>query len=111
MVAGDVTADQVRGLAKAHYGPLAPSEGITPRHRPSEPPQLAERRLTMAMHACPNPMLCGSYLAPERNPGDQNQAAALTLLAELLGGSGTTSVLARALQFDDAKGGLLLGLL
>ena len=28
-----------------------------------------------------------SYLAPERNPGDQQQAAALTVLAELLGGS------------------------
>ena len=44
-----------------------------------------------------------SYLAPERNAGDQAQAAALTYLAELLGGSGTTSVLARALQFDDPK--------
>jgi zinc protease len=40
-----------------------------------------------------------TYLAPERNPGDQARAAALTYLAELLGGNSTTSVLARALQF------------
>ena len=46
------------------------------------------------------PFVTRSYLAAERNPGDQKQSAALVLLAELLGGSPTTSVLARALQFD-----------
>ena len=103
VVAGDVTADQVRSLAMAHYGPLVPSEGIAPRHRPSEPPQLAERRLTMADARVSEPYLMRQYLASERNPGSQQKAAALTYLAELLGGSGTTSVLARALQFDDPK--------
>jgi zinc protease len=49
------------------------------------------------------PYISRSYLAPERDPGDQTKAAALTVLAELLGGSGTTSVLARALQFDQRK--------
>jgi zinc protease len=44
-----------------------------------------------------------TYLAAERNPGDQREAAALKLLAELLGGNPTTSVLARALQFDTQK--------
>ena len=46
------------------------------------------------------PYVIRTYLAAERNPGDQRQAAALKLLAELLGGNPTTSVLARALQFD-----------
>jgi zinc protease len=46
------------------------------------------------------PYVARSYLAPERNSGAQEKAAALTLLAELLGGSGTTSVLARKLTFD-----------
>jgi zinc protease len=41
-----------------------------------------------------------TYLAPERDPGDQEEAAALTLLAEILGGSGATSVLGRKLQFE-----------
>jgi len=47
------------------------------------------------------PYVIRTYIAPERNPGDQAQAAALTYLAELLGGNGTTSVLAKALQFGE----------
>jgi zinc protease len=46
------------------------------------------------------PYVFRTYLAPERDPGNQREAAALTVLAELLGGNGQTSVLARALQFD-----------
>ena len=103
VVAGDVTPDQVRALAETHYGPIAPSDAITPSQRPSEPPQLAERRMTMSDARVSEPYISRSYLAPERDPGDQKTAAALTILAELLGGNGTTSVLARALQFDQQK--------
>lgn len=100
IVAGDVDADEVRRLAGRYYGPIAPTPGLAPRLRPQEPPQLAERRLQMADPRVAQPYVIRSYLAPERNPGDQKRAAALVYLAELLGGSGTTSVLARALQFD-----------
>ena len=100
VIAGDVSPDEVRALAEKHYGPLDPSEGITPRDRPQEPPQLAERRLTLADERVSEPYVIRTYLAPERDPGNQTEAAALTVLAELLGGSGQTSVLARALQFD-----------
>jgi zinc protease len=100
VVAGDVNPDDVLALAKKNYGPLPPSDQIKPRLRPQEPPQLAERRLVMADERVAQPYVVRSYLAPERNPGDQKQAAALKVLAELLGGSGTTSVLTRALQFD-----------
>ncbi len=100
VVAGDVLPDDVRKMAETHYGPLKPTVGLMPRVRPSEPPQLAERRITFADERVSEPYLMRTYLAPERNPGDQEKAAALTILAELLGGSGTTSVLARALQFD-----------
>ena len=100
VVAGDVDPQAVLEMAKLHYGPLKPSDKIVPRLRPSEPPQLAERRITLADERVAQPYVIRTYLAPERNAGDQKQAAALTLLAELLGGAGTTSVLARALQFD-----------
>ncbi|MEF3047972.1 M16 family metallopeptidase [Pseudotabrizicola sp. L79] len=99
VVAGDVTPDQVRALAEKHYGPLKPSEGLMPRDRPAEPPQLSERRLVYADARVSEPYVIRSYLAPERDPGDQAKAAALTILAELLGGSGTTSLFAQALQF------------
>ncbi|MFM2389452.1 MAG: hypothetical protein RLZZ437_1007 [Pseudomonadota bacterium] len=100
VVAGDVTPDQVRTLAEKHYGPRQPSDAIAPRIRPQEPPQLAERRITFSDPRVSDPLVTRSYLAPERNSGDQKQAAALTILAELLGGSGTTSVLARKLTFE-----------
>lgn len=103
IVAGDVSPDEVRALAETHYGPIAPTPDLPPRVRPQEPPQLAERRLTMADPRVAQPYLVRTYLAPERDPGAQEQAAALTYLAELLGGSGTTSVLVRKLQFEQQK--------
>ena len=100
VIAGDVEPEAVKALAEKHYGPLEPSDGIVPRERPQEPPQLAERRIVMEDERVSEPYIFRTYLAPERDPGDQKTAAALTVLAELLGGNGQTSVLARALQFD-----------
>lgn len=100
VIAGDVTVDQVRTLAEKHYGPLAPSDDLPPRVRPQEPPQLAERRIALADQRVSEPYVFRTYLAPERDPGNQKDAAALTILAELLGGNGQTSILARALQFE-----------
>ncbi len=101
IVAGDVDPDQVKALAETYYGPIAPTPGLGPRIRPSEPPQLSERRLTMSDPRVAQPYVVRTYLAPERNTGDQKEAAALVILAELLGGNSTTSVLARALQFGE----------
>jgi zinc protease len=103
VVAGDVTPEQVRALAEEHYAPLEPSDRIVSRDRPSEPPQLSERRMSLSDARVSEPYVARTYLAPERDTGDQKTAAALTILAELLGGSGTTSVLSRALQFDTQK--------
>jgi zinc protease len=100
VIAGDVQPDAVKALAEKHYGPLEPSDGIVARERPQEPPQLAERRITLADERVSEPYVFRTYLAPERDPGNQKEAAALTVLAELLGGNGQTSVMARALQFD-----------
>ncbi len=100
IIAGDVEPEAVKALAERHYGAIAPSEGIVPRERPQEPPQLAERRITLTDERVSEPYVFRTYLAPERDPGAQKEAAALTVLAELLGGSGQTSVLPRALQFD-----------
>ncbi|MCD1618272.1 insulinase family protein [Salipiger manganoxidans] len=103
IVAGDVTADEVRDLAEQHYGPLPANPDLpAERMRPQEPPQLAERRLVMTDPRVAQPYVMRRYLAPEREPGAQEQAAALTLLAEVLGG-GQTSVLNRSLQFDQQK--------
>lgn len=102
VVAGDVNPDEVQAMAETHYGPIAPTPGLGNRARVTEPPQLSERRLAMSDARVAQPYVIRSYLAPERNHGAQEQAAALTFLAELLGGNSTTSLLARALQFGDA---------
>jgi zinc protease len=100
IVAGDVDPDEVRALAEEHYGAIEPSTDLQPRARPQEPPQLAERRLTYIDPRVAQPALIRGYLAPERDPGAQKTAAALTYLAELLGGSGANSVLGDKLEFD-----------
>lgn len=100
VVAGDVQPDDVKALAQTYYGTIPANPDIAPRNRPAEPKQLAERRLIMQDDRVAQPYMSRTYLAPERDAGDQSTAAALVYLAELLGGSQSTSVLARALQFD-----------
>ena len=99
IVAGAVTPEEVRALAEEHYGPIPANPDLPARIRPSEPPQIAERRLIYRDARVAQPYVSRSYLAPERDSGAQDTAAALTILAEVLG-SGTTSVLSEALQFD-----------
>ncbi|WP_101067512.1 M16 family metallopeptidase [Roseovarius salinarum] len=100
VVAGDVTTQQVRTLAEKHYGPLPANPDLPERARPQEPRQLAERRLVLEDPRVSQPYVSRSYLAPERDSGAQERAAALTLLAEILGG-GQTSMLNRELQFEN----------
>ena len=99
VVAGDVTPEQVRTLAEKYYGVLPPNPELAPRQRPQEPGQSAARRLVFEDPRVSQPYVTRNYLAPERNPGDQETAAALTILAEILGG-GNTSFLNERLQFD-----------
>ena len=103
VVAGDVDPAEVEALAKEHYGPLKPTIGLPERVRPQEPPQLAERRLTYEDDRVAQPYVIRTYLAPERDSGDQETAAALTLLADILGGSSATSVFGRELELENRK--------
>ncbi|WP_428928787.1 M16 family metallopeptidase [Marinibacterium sp. SX1] len=100
VVTGDVDPDDVRALAEDTYGRIPANPALTPRARPQEPPQRAARRLVYEDPRVAQPTLRRSYLAPERNPGDQRTAAALELLSEVLGG-GTTSFLNERLQFEE----------
>ncbi|HCP81875.1 MAG TPA: peptidase M16 [Octadecabacter sp.] len=100
VVAGDVQPDEVLALAQEHYGPLPVETNLPERFRTQEPPQTAERRLIFEDPRVAQPYISRSYIAPERNESAQEDAAALTYLAELLGGSPFTSALGIALQFD-----------
>ncbi len=101
VIAGDVDTDEALALARQHYGAIPANPAIAPVERPTEPPHLAERRVVMEDARVGNPYVSRIYLAPPRRSGDQGEAAALQMLAALLGGSSTTSVLERRLTFDE----------
>ncbi|CAD0184254.1 protease3 [Ruegeria sp. THAF57] len=102
VVTGDVQPDAVKELADQYYGVIPANPDLPERVRSQEPPQTAERRLTYKDPRVSQPYVQRSYLAPERDPGAQEKAAALFLLAELLGG-GNTSYLNEKLQFEEQK--------
>ncbi len=99
VVSGDVQPDDVKALADKYYGAIPANPDLPERLRTQEPPQTAERRMIFRDPRVAQPYVSRSYLAPERDPGAQEKAAALTMLGEILGG-GTTSYLAEKLQFD-----------
>ncbi|MEM7472797.1 MAG: pitrilysin family protein [Pseudomonadota bacterium] len=103
IVAGDVDPVEVEELAKQHYGPLEPTPGLAERQRPQDPPQLVERRLVFEDERASQPYVIRTYLAPERDSGDQKTAAALAVLADILGGSSATSVFGKALELENPK--------
>ncbi len=101
IVAGDVEPDAVRAFAEEHFGPIPPNPDLPERVRPGEPPQLAARNVTFSDPRVSQPYVVRTYLAPQRKAEAQQSAAALTYLAELLGGSGPTSLMGRVLQFEE----------
>jgi zinc protease len=100
IVAGDVTAAEVEALAREHYGPIAANEAIPARARPAEPIHVAPRRIEHRDERVQNPYAVRTYLAPARRPGDQAEAAALSVLADLLG-AGITSVMAQDMRVEE----------
>ena len=98
VVAGDVTPERVRALAETYYGPLTPS-GRPPDPRPSEPPQLAPRRMEMSDPRVGQEYMLRHYLVPAYSSDDPGTAAALSVLAAVLG-DGITSRFSHALQVE-----------
>ena len=102
VVSGDVEPDEVKRLAEKYYGVIPANPDLPERVRSAEPPQNAERRVIFRDARVAQEYVSRSYLAPERDPGNQEAAAALTLLAEVLGG-GQTSYMTEKLQFEEQK--------
>ena len=100
IVAGDVEPEAVLALAEEHYGSIPANPELAARARTAEPSQRAERRLIYEDDRVANDYVTRSYLAPERDPGAQETAAALVYLAEILGGSSFTSVFGTKLTFE-----------
>jgi zinc protease len=98
VISGDVTMDQVRPLAEKYYGAI-PAGTVPPRDRPQEPAQFAPRRVSLESPRVQLASWSRQYQAPSYHRGDKQQAYALQVLAELLGG-GTSSRLYRKLVVE-----------
>ncbi|NWH07542.1 MAG: insulinase family protein [Alphaproteobacteria bacterium] len=95
VLAGDVTADEIRPMVEKHFADLKPS-GVSLRVRPKEPPQLAARRLAMSDARVQQPQMTRLYLVPSYATAKGSEAHALELACDILGG-GETSRLYEAL--------------
>ncbi len=96
VVAGDVTADEVKRFAEATYGKVPRRSEVGPRHRPQEPEPSAVRHVVHADARVAQPSMQRSYLVPSEHATKPGEAEALDLLAHILG-SGQNSRLYRRL--------------
>jgi zinc protease len=97
IVAGDVERAEVEALARDTYGRIPPSnEGRPQRERVKEPPIPAHRYVKLKDSKVEQPVSQLSWLAPCHSKAEGNDAFALEVLNQILGGS-QTSRLYRAL--------------
>jgi zinc protease len=99
IVAGDVTAEEVKADAEATYGKIADRTDSTLRRRPMEPPQEAPRTVTLADFRVEQPSVSRDYLVPSETSAKAGESEALEVLAHVLG-SGENCRLYRTLVID-----------
>jgi zinc protease len=99
VVAGDVTADEVKALAEETYGKVERVAEVPARDRPKEPVQEAARTVTLADPRVTTPSLRRIYLAPSASTAAPGESEALDVLSSILGG-GSNSRLYQTLVID-----------
>jgi zinc protease len=85
IVAGDVTAEEVKKLAEETYGKVARVTEVAPRVRPQEPVQVAPRTVTLADPRVTQPSVQRYYLVPSYTTAKAGESEALEILAHILG--------------------------
>ena len=99
VVAGDVTADEVKVLAERYYGVLQNKRPVLERVRTPEPEPVAERRVTMRDARVSAPVWQRKYLTASARQLPAREELALSILSEVLGG-GSQSRLYKTLTID-----------
>lgn len=98
ILSGDITAAEAKPLAQKYYGALKKAP-VPERHWSDEPPQLAERHLTLRHKNVRQPQWSRHYATSSFGYGKKDQALPLFLLSQVLG-EGKTSLLYRALVVE-----------
>src|SRR5258705_7378885 len=83
VIAGDVTPDEVRKMAQDAYGKV-PARELEPRAEFTEPPRLAETRMTITRSDVRVPLVMRLYRVPSYAQGRPGQAEGLQAHAHLL---------------------------
>jgi len=91
IVAGDVTAEEVRQVAEAEYGPVQPHE-LAARVDYAQPHRMGENRFTVYRKDAKVPLFLRLYRVQSYAEAAPGQAEALELLARLLGGDVTSAL-------------------
>ena len=99
VVGGDVTLEQIKPLAEKYFGGLKPAPDLPPRARVRDLPPSASTKIEMRHPRAGQPHWSRQYMAPSFSFSEGNEAYALEVFAELLGGN-ATSPLYRALVVD-----------
>jgi zinc protease len=85
VVAGDVTADEIRTMVDETYAKVPRVAEIKPRLRPQEPVQEAARTVTLADPRVTQPSVSRYYLVPSSTKARPGESEALDLLTHILG--------------------------
>ena len=105
VIAGDVTAEEVKADAEATYGKVSDRAETNPRLRPKEPAPEAARTVALADFRVEQPSVSRDYLVPSETTAKPGESEALDVLAHVLG-SGEDCRLYRGLVLDK---GIALG--
>ncbi|ABS61913.1 peptidase M16 domain protein [Parvibaculum lavamentivorans DS-1] len=95
IVAGDITAEELRPLAEEYYGPIAERAPVFHRERPAVVWPEESKRIVRQDERVREPTWLRFYPAPSYSAAEGRDTAAFDVLAEILGG-GTTSRLYRS---------------
>lgn len=90
VVAGDVTAEEVRADAEAAYEKV-PARALIPRAEFAQPPRLGETRLMVARPDVKVPVFNRLYRVVSYTGAKPGRAEALEVLAQLMGGDATST--------------------
>mgnify|MGYP001348830623 CR=1 FL=1 len=101
VVAGDVTADEVKALAEKTYGKVPSNPAVeSSRQRPSDPPQRAARRVDYSDARAGKPSFHRDYVVPSYTTAKPGEAEALDLMMKIAA-EGATSRLYKRLVVEE----------
>jgi zinc protease len=113
VVAGDVTAEEVKKLAEAIYGKIPANPAVkSKRERPKEPPHLAARRLELKDARAGNASFHRDYVMPSYATAKPGEAEALDLMGKILADGATSRLYKRLVvekQVASSAGGSYSG--